>query len=48
MGDNFVIKGPEPLQPLPEKTLGQIVYECLVNNCGKCDAIVSENLFLSQ
>lgn len=40
--NEFVLRGPEPFEPLPGDTLGQMIYKSLTNvNTQKNEAFVS-------
>lgn len=41
MVETFVLRGLEPLEPLPTTTMGEIIYQSLKNLSGKGDALVS-------
>lgn len=29
MNEKYIVKGPEPLEPIPQKTAGEIIYDQL-------------------
>jgi hypothetical protein len=43
MGEDntFIIAGPPPLQPIPDTSLGKLIYEKLMESLDKSDALVS-------
>lgn len=46
MNQEFVVHGPVPLKPLPQQTLGELIYNSLKNNTKQHDALVSLLFFV--
>lgn len=45
MTEKYIIRGPQPLVPLPSITVGEVVFESLKENIGKPDALVRKCKF---